>query len=54
MNVEISNIQVGYSSNDLDMLVKGTLPQKKVLDVSPRPPKPDDIAGLLDRSMKLF
>lgn len=46
--------EVGYSSKDLDMLVKGTLPQRKVLDVSPRQPTKEDLAGLLERSMKLF
>ena len=45
---------VGYSQSDLDMLVKGTLPQKKVLDIAPRQPKPDDLAHLFEKSMKLF
>ena len=45
---------VGYSQSDLDLLVKGTLPQKKVLDIAPRQPKPDDLAHLFEKSMKLF
>jgi hydroxyacid-oxoacid transhydrogenase len=45
---------VGYSNSDVDMLIKGTLPQKKVLDVSPRQPKPEDLGLLFERSMKLF
>lgn len=46
--------EVGYSSEHLEMLVKGTLPQRKVIDVSPRQPTPDDIQQLLANSMKLF
>ena len=46
---------VGYdASRDLDKLVRGTLPQKRVLDVAPRKVQPDDIAALLSGSMKLF
>jgi len=45
---------IGYSSSDLDMLVKGTLPQRKVIDVSPRQPQPDDFYKMLDNSMRLF
>ena len=46
---------VGYRSDiDLDRLVKGTLPQRKVLDVAPKRVQPDDIAALLSNSMKLF
>lgn len=45
---------VGYGSEHLDTLVKGTLPQRKVIDVSPRQPTPDDFHRLLDNSMKLF
>ena len=45
---------VGYNSEHLNMLVKGTLPQKKVIDVSPRQPTSDDFHELLSKSMKLF
>lgn len=45
---------VGYSSSDIDMLVKGTLPQKKVLDVSPRQPTPEDLGRLFENSMTLM
>jgi hypothetical protein len=38
----------------LDALVKGTLPQRKVIDVSPRQPTPDDFNRLLENSMTLF
>jgi hydroxyacid-oxoacid transhydrogenase len=45
---------IGYNQSDIDMLIKGTLPQKKVLDVSPRQPKPEDLGHLFQNSMKLF
>lgn len=45
---------VGYSSEHLDALVKGTLPQRKVIDVSPRQPKPEDFYKMLENSMTLF
>ena len=44
----------GYRTEHLDQLVKGTLPQRKVIDVSPRQPTPDDIYHMLESSMKLF
>lgn len=45
---------VGYGSEHLESLVKGTLPQRKVIDVSPRQPTPDDFHEMLNNSMKLF
>jgi len=45
---------LGYEEADIEMLVKGTLPQRKVLDISPRQASPDDLAALFSKSMKLF
>jgi hydroxyacid-oxoacid transhydrogenase len=45
---------IGYGQEDIDALVKGTLPQKKVLDIAPRQPTPSDLQGLFEKSMKLF
>jgi hydroxyacid-oxoacid transhydrogenase len=45
---------MGYSNDDIPTLVKGTLPQRKVLDIAPRQPSPEDLAMLLEGSMKLF
>jgi hydroxyacid-oxoacid transhydrogenase len=45
---------IGYSGSDIDSLVQGTLPQKKVLDIAPRQPTPEDLAKLFEQSMKLF
>eukprot|EP00600_Ochromonadales_sp_CCMP1393_P014566 CAMPEP_0175004832 /NCGR_PEP_ID=MMETSP0005-20121125/4980_1 /TAXON_ID=420556 /ORGANISM="Ochromonas sp., Strain CCMP1393" /LENGTH=475 /DNA_ID=CAMNT_0016260017 /DNA_START=205 /DNA_END=1632 /DNA_ORIENTATION=- len=46
--------EIGYGSEHLDTLVQGTLPQRKVIDVSPRQPTPDDLHFLLDKSMTIF
>ena len=45
---------VGYGTEHMDALVKGTLPQRKVLDVSPRQPTPEDLHRLLTESLTLF
>lgn len=45
---------IGYDSKDIDVLVKGTMPQRKVLDVAPKQVQPDNVAMLLENSMKLF
>lgn len=45
---------LGYDSQNLEALVHGTLPQRKVIDVSPRQPTPEDFHLLLSESMKLF
>jgi len=45
---------VGYGPGNIDALVKGTLPQRKVIDVSPRQPSPDDLHRLLTDSLTLF
>lgn len=45
---------VGYGSEHLEALVKGTLPQRKVIEVSPRQPTPEDFNHMLENSMKLF
>jgi len=37
---------VGFTAEDVDKLVKGTLPQQRVLKLSPRPPTPDDFKKL--------
>lgn len=45
---------VGYKSSDVEELVKGTLPQRKVLDISPRPVTPEALQRLFENSMRLF
>jgi hydroxyacid-oxoacid transhydrogenase len=46
--------EIGYSQSDIDKLIKGTLPQRKVLDIAPKQASPDDIGKLFESSMKLF
>ena len=45
---------LGYGSADTDRLVRGTLPQRKVIDVAPRQPTADDFHRMLEDSFKLF
>ena len=42
---------VGYTAKDVDKLVEGTLPQRRVLNISPRPVTADDLRALFLDSM---
>jgi hydroxyacid-oxoacid transhydrogenase len=42
---------VGYTSKDVDKMVEGTLPQRRVLNISPRPVTADDLRALFLESM---
>lgn len=42
---------VGYTSKDVNKLVEGTLPQRRVLNISPRPVTADDLRTLFLDSM---
>ncbi len=42
---------VGYTAADVDKLVEGTLPQQRVISLSPRPFTPDDLKQLFLDSM---
>jgi hydroxyacid-oxoacid transhydrogenase len=42
---------VGYTSKDVDKLVEGALPQRRVLNISPRPVTADDLKALFLDSM---
>jgi hydroxyacid-oxoacid transhydrogenase len=45
---------VGFSSDDIDKLVEGTIPQHRVTKLSPRPASPDDLKQLFLDSLKLW
>jgi hydroxyacid-oxoacid transhydrogenase len=45
---------VGFSSDDIDKLVEGTLPQHRVTKLSPRPASADDLKQLFLDSLKLW
>ena len=42
---------VGYTSKDVDKMVQGTLPQRRVLNIAPRPVTADDLKALFLESM---
>jgi hydroxyacid-oxoacid transhydrogenase len=42
---------VGYTAKDVDKLVEGTLPQRRVLNIAPRPVTADDLRALFLESM---
>jgi hydroxyacid-oxoacid transhydrogenase len=42
---------VGYTAKDVDKLVEGTLPQRRVTSLSPRPFTPDDLRALFLNSL---
>lgn len=45
---------IGYRPSDVEMLVRGTLPQHRVTKLSPRPVTADDLRGLFLDSMVLW
>ena len=45
---------VGFSSDDIDKLVEGTLPQHRVTKLSPRPASAEDLKQLFLDSLKLW
>jgi hydroxyacid-oxoacid transhydrogenase len=45
---------VGFSSDDVDKLVEGTLPQHRVTKLSPRPAEAEDLRQLFLDSLKLW
>jgi hydroxyacid-oxoacid transhydrogenase len=42
---------VGFTEDDLDALVEGTLPQHRVTKLSPRPASPDDLKSIFRNAM---
>jgi len=45
---------VGYGEGDVDALVEGTLKQQRLLATAPREATPEDLAGILHRSLELW
>ena len=45
---------LGYTDADVDVLVHGALQQQRLLAISPRPVGPDDLAGIMRRSLTLW
>ncbi|KAG7999738.1 Hydroxyacid-oxoacid transhydrogenase [Nibea albiflora] len=45
---------VGYTTDDIPALVKGTIPQERVTKLSPRQHSEDDLSELFEASMKIY
>jgi len=45
---------IGYHSGDIPALVQGTLPQHRVIKLSPRPVGPEEFTQLFEQSMKIW
>jgi hydroxyacid-oxoacid transhydrogenase len=45
---------VGFSEDDVDQLVAGTLPQHRVTKLSPRPASADDLRALFLDAMEYW
>ena len=45
---------IGYTSEDIPALVAGTLPQHRVIKLSPRPAGPEEFALLFEKSMVIW
>src|SRR4051812_25831751 len=45
---------VGYGDGDVAALVEGTLKQQRLLAIAPREATPDDLAGIMHRSLELW
>lgn len=54
VNVPNGLSAIGYSDGDLDKLVEGTLPQHRVVKLSPRPVGAEELRGLFRDSMTLW
>ena len=54
MNVPNGLSAIGYSEDDLGRLVEGTLPQHRVVKLSPRPAGAEELRGLFRDSMTLW
>ncbi len=45
---------VGYRRQDIPALVEGTLPQRRVLSISPRPAGPEELAQIFEEAMRAW
>ncbi|XP_077866791.1 hydroxyacid-oxoacid transhydrogenase, mitochondrial-like [Saccoglossus kowalevskii] len=54
LNIDDGLTQLGFSTQDIPALVKGTLPQHRVTKLAPRPQSEEDLSKLFENSMKVY
>jgi len=54
LNIPNGLSAVGYTRDDVPAMVEGTLPQRRVLDVSPRPVGKEELAQLFEESLVIW
>ncbi|KAF1383121.1 hypothetical protein PFLUV_G00128010 [Perca fluviatilis] len=54
LQVEDGLVAVGYGTEDIPALVRGTVPQERVTKLSPREHTEEDLSRLFEASMKLY
>lgn len=54
MKVDDGLNALGFTSDDIPALVKGTLPQHRVTKLAPREQSEEDLAGLFENSLKVY
>jgi hydroxyacid-oxoacid transhydrogenase len=54
LNIPNGLSAIGYRQDDIPHLVKGTLPQHRVINLSPRPVGADELARIFDDAMKYW
>jgi hydroxyacid-oxoacid transhydrogenase len=51
LNIPNGLSAVGYTKADIPKLVEGTLPQQRIIKLSPRPVGPEELAKIFDDAM---
>lgn len=54
MKIENGLKELGYSKDDIPILVQGMLPQKRLLNIAPKEQTEEDLTNLLEKSLTIF
>jgi hydroxyacid-oxoacid transhydrogenase len=54
LKIENGLNELGFTKDDIDKLVEGTLPQERITKMSPRGQSKEDLALLFENSMKIY